>query len=1012
MLSRANGRNPGSTYWQAGAPVRRRGTVLSQGPRFNHGQICSAWSVGLITVLVASALFSTTVSAHAKSGSKVSPASDTMLLAPGASAPIDVTVRLGEAVPKADVLFVFDVTGSMGEELDQAKEHGRRVMSDVKDKVPDTVFGVASFCDYPGSYDYSGYSAVYGSDGDYPWRLDQRLTGSVSNVDATIGDLSIRDGQDSPENYARVLQECAKVNWRAGSKRVVVLFGDAPPHDEDFGGRNTGGDPGPDKKAGTADDVDFEAAVVDLARAGVQVISVDSGEDADAQESFEYASEKTSGAYTQLGEASELPNTVTRLLEDAVSNVSKIELRAKPNMYKSWLTKVSVIEGDATEVEAPAIVKFRATITMPKDARLRDSTFQLNAYADGALLGGTVIDIVAGKREGGSAFSVKDHGFRFKNRDSDGSDWKHLQEYFGLNICTDATGEHLWAADEFMRNVWTKEQGGTCFGMSLGEMALYLNPATDSLLSAEGKTSVAQLSPAWGDGSKFHRTSGTIMLGDFLNDYHRRQKDWRVLRARSDPPSMKDAQAQLVEHLDAGRPIGIDIWTESSGHTITALSYRREGTKLYVNVHDSNHPTDEKRYLVINTSSGKWAYDLGWVAWTGAKGTLTLVPVTHVSLPGVAPWNPGREVHEDAGVVYVSGGDAEVSRGPGVVEVPESSATPTSTMRPEDVVRSFVVSPEADFQATLGAKSSASAFARGSSWTMDSVTGVPVSIKTKLTGAASLSSVDGAGSCDVAVSREASGSSKVYKLVGLDTGAAGAAKVIPSADFDALAVEGSSATSGTYDVSVVSISHGKQMYGVSDVAIGGKDIHTVRVADWSTLDSATPVLSIDRGGDGSVDETMPLVRISSRASGGGGGASDGGDGLLILLALAVLGAIAWLVVSSSKSKARTSDAQIARATSSTGERPMVRFVRGDVDWPIVSGVTTIGRGPDNDLVIGHPGVSRHHARVVVKDGSVVLEDLGSSGGTFVNGSATMSALLADGDIVAFGDSVFVVHIST
>ena len=48
-------------------------------------------------------------------------------------------------------------------------------------------------------------------------------------------------------------------------------------------------------------------------------------------------------------------------------------------------------------------------------------------------------------------------------------------------------------------------------------------------------------------------------------------------------------------------------------------------------------------------------------------------------------------------------------------------------------------------------------------------------------------------------------------------------------------------------------------------------------------------------------------------------------------------------------------------------------------------LTILGRGTDCDLRLVDPGVSRHHAELRVEDGEVVLVDLGSTNGTFVNG---------------------------
>jgi len=60
--------------------------------------------------------------------------------------------------------------------------------------------------------------------------------------------------------------------------------------------------------------------------------------------------------------------------------------------------------------------------------------------------------------------------------------------------------------------------------------------------------------------------------------------------------------------------------------------------------------------------------------------------------------------------------------------------------------------------------------------------------------------------------------------------------------------------------------------------------------------------------------------------------------------------------------------------------------------------TTIGRWPDNNVVIDDRWVSRHHARIVRRGLRYVVEDLGSKNGTFVNGQRlTDPQELEDGD---------------
>ncbi|HET7095413.1 MAG TPA: DUF3662 and FHA domain-containing protein [Thermomicrobiales bacterium] len=64
--------------------------------------------------------------------------------------------------------------------------------------------------------------------------------------------------------------------------------------------------------------------------------------------------------------------------------------------------------------------------------------------------------------------------------------------------------------------------------------------------------------------------------------------------------------------------------------------------------------------------------------------------------------------------------------------------------------------------------------------------------------------------------------------------------------------------------------------------------------------------------------------------------------------------------------------------------------------------TTIGRAPDNDIVVPRPDVSRHHARLDYRDDGWRVVDLGSTNGTRVNGRGVTESPAAAGDSLVFG----------
>ena len=66
----------------------------------------------------------------------------------------------------------------------------------------------------------------------------------------------------------------------------------------------------------------------------------------------------------------------------------------------------------------------------------------------------------------------------------------------------------------------------------------------------------------------------------------------------------------------------------------------------------------------------------------------------------------------------------------------------------------------------------------------------------------------------------------------------------------------------------------------------------------------------------------------------------------------------------------------------------------------------IGREAGNEIVIEDPQVSRRHAQLTRQGASYVVEDIGSTNGTYVNGKrVTAPVLLANGDMIGLADTV-------
>lgn len=80
-----------------------------------------------------------------------------------------------------------------------------------------------------------------------------------------------------------------------------------------------------------------------------------------------------------------------------------------------------------------------------------------------------------------------------------------------------------------------------------------------------------------------------------------------------------------------------------------------------------------------------------------------------------------------------------------------------------------------------------------------------------------------------------------------------------------------------------------------------------------------------------------------------------------------------------------------------------RLVAAGGEHVLRKGVTRLGRGADSDIRIDDPGVSRHHADIIIGN-SAMLRDLGSTNGTFVDGVQVSQTTLRDGSTIRLGST--------
>jgi len=131
--------------------------------------------------------------------------------------------------------------------------------------------------------------------------------------------------------------------------------------------------------------------------------------------------------------------------------------------------------------------------------------------------------------------------------------------------------------------------------------------------------------------------------------------------------------------------------------------------------------------------------------------------------------------------------------------------------------------------------------------------------------------------------------------------------------------------------------------------------------------------------------------------------------LLLIVAVALL--LFWRKRRTQSEKPGGASSPIVVPPSSPPAAVLLEFV-AESGQPILftldKPAITIGRAPDNDIVLAGPilnadTASQHHARLRRDQDGYIVRDLGSKNGLAVNGRQTIENLLQDGDRLQFGE---------
>src|SRR6185503_20968808 len=137
---------------------------------------------------------------------------------PGASTTITKTVTTPEILPKPDIYFLADTTGSMDQAIGNVKANAASILAQINSATNDPQYGVGEYRDFVTS--------------SFGYQHDVSITSNTAAVTAGINGWGALEGGDLPEANLFALQKLVgAAGFRSDSSRIVVWFGDAPGHD-------------------------------------------------------------------------------------------------------------------------------------------------------------------------------------------------------------------------------------------------------------------------------------------------------------------------------------------------------------------------------------------------------------------------------------------------------------------------------------------------------------------------------------------------------------------------------------------------------------------------------------------------------------------------------------------------------------------------------------------------------------------------------------------------------------
>ena len=248
----------------------------------------------------------------------IAPDEGSVIICPGGSAHTTWDATIPSAPQNTDILFAFDLSGSMGDTISAAQQDALSLMNELSSSMDNVRFGVVSFEDVI----------------NYPYVLEQPLTSDYETVEAEIKKLDIYS-RAADEAHIRVMFEGysdASIGWDSRARRYLVFFTDVEAGEEE---------PGRDLEYGTSDDLTLGSVVNKLKEENILVVLFTP--DADLIPYWERdIFTTTGGTAALLSNDTQFADVVSEVITELSMQIDTLTVETAPGEYAAWVSAPSL----------------------------------------------------------------------------------------------------------------------------------------------------------------------------------------------------------------------------------------------------------------------------------------------------------------------------------------------------------------------------------------------------------------------------------------------------------------------------------------------------------------------------------------------------------------------------------------------------------------------------------------------------------------------------------------------